>query len=93
VIAVIDNYDSFHLQPGPVPGDAGAEIEVHRNDAIRVDDLAAKPLDGPGDLTGPGEPRDAGIRRWRTILKLGGAASRSWACDLGHQGLGEAYGG
>jgi anthranilate synthase component II len=91
VIAVIDNYDSFTYNLVQYLGTLGAEIAVYRNDAITVDALAAKPLDGLVISPGPGEPRDAGISE-AAILKLAGRVPILGVC-LGHQGLGEAYGG
>ena len=91
MIAVIDNYDSFTYNLVQYLGTLGATIEVHRNDAIAVDALAAKPLDGLVISPGPGEPRDAGISE-AAILKLAGQVPILGVC-LGHQGLGEAYGG
>ena len=91
MIAVIDNYDSFTYNLVQYLGTLGAEIEVHRNDAIGVEALAAKPLDGLVISPGPGEPKDAGISE-AAILKLAGKVPILGVC-LGHQGLGEAYGG
>ena len=91
MIAVIDNYDSFTYNLVQYLGTLGAEIEVYRNDAIRVADLAARPLEGLVISPGPGEPRDAGISE-AAILELAGRVPILGVC-LGHQGLGEAYGG
>jgi anthranilate synthase/aminodeoxychorismate synthase-like glutamine amidotransferase len=91
LIAVIDNYDSFTYNLVQYLGTLGAELEVHRNDAITVDALAAKPLEGLVISPGPGEPRDAGISE-AAILELAGRVPILGVC-LGHQGLGEVYGG
>ena len=61
MIAVIDNYDSFTYNLVQYLGALGAEIEVYRNDAISVDKLASRTLEGVLISPGPGEPRDAGI--------------------------------
>ena len=91
MIAVIDNYDSFTYNLVQYLGTLGAEIEVHRNDAITVADLAARPLDGLVISPGPGEPRDAGISE-TAIQTLAGQVPILGVC-LGHQAIGEVYGG
>ena len=91
MIAVIDNYDSFTYNLVQYLGTLGAEIEVHRNDAISVGDLAARPLDGLVISPGPGEPRDAGISE-DAIRALAGQVPILGVC-LGHQAIGEVYGG
>ncbi|HKQ58545.1 MAG TPA: aminodeoxychorismate/anthranilate synthase component II [Candidatus Eisenbacteria bacterium] len=91
MIAVIDNYDSFTYNLVQYLGTLGAEIQVFRNDAIAVDALAATGLDGLVISPGPGEPRDAGISE-DAIRKLAGQVPILGVC-LGHQALGEVYGG
>ena len=91
MIGVIDNYDSFTYNLVQYLGTLGATPEVWRNDAIAVDELAAKPLDGLLISPGPGEPRDAGVSE-AAIERLAGRVPILGVC-LGHQGLGEVYGG
>jgi len=91
VIIVIDNYDSFTYNLVQYLGTLGAEIEVYRNDAIAVDDLAAKPLEGLVVSPGPGEPKDAGISE-DAIRQLAGRVPILGVC-LGNQALAEVYGG
>jgi len=91
VIAVIDNYDSFTYNLVQYLGTLGAEIEVFRNDAITVEALAARPIEGLVVSPGPGEPRDAGISE-DAIRALAGRVPVLGVC-LGHQGLAEVYGG
>ena len=91
MIAVVDNYDSFTYNLVQYLGTLGAAVEVYRNDAITVDALAARPLEGLVISPGPGEPRDAGISE-AAIAKLAGRVPVLGVC-LGHQGLAEVYGG
>ena len=91
MIAVIDNYDSFTYNLVQYLGTLGATIEVHRNDQITVDQIAALPLEGIVISPGPGEPRDAGISE-KTIERFAGKVPILGVC-LGHQALGEVYGG
>jgi len=91
VIAVIDNYDSFTYNLVQYLGTLGAQLDVRRNDAITVEALAALPLEGLVISPGPGEPRDAGISE-AAILRLAGQVPILGVC-LGHQALGEVYGG
>jgi len=91
MIGVIDNYDSFTYNLVQYLGSLGAEIEVWRNDAITVNELATRPLTGLVVSPGPGEPKDAGISE-EAIRRLAGRVPVLGVC-LGHQGLGEVYGG
>ena len=91
MIVVIDNYDSFTYNLVQYLGTLGATVEVHRNDAITVGALAARPLEGLVVSPGPGEPRDAGISE-DAIRTLAGRVPILGVC-LGHQGLAEVYGG
>jgi anthranilate synthase component II len=91
VIAVIDNYDSFTYNLVQYLGTLGAEVEVWRNDAIALGDLLARPVEGLVVSPGPGEPKDAGISE-EAIRRFAGLVPVLGVC-LGHQGLGEAYGG
>jgi anthranilate synthase component 2 len=91
VIAVIDNYDSFTYNLVQYLGTLGATIEVHRNDAIGVDALEARDVEGIVISPGPGEPRDAGISE-DVIRRFAGKTPVLGVC-LGHQALGEVFGG
>ena len=91
MIAVIDNYDSFTYNLVQYLGTLGATLEVYRNDAISAEALAARPLEGLLISPGPGEPRDAGISE-AAIRALAGRVPVLGVC-LGHQALGEVYGG
>jgi anthranilate synthase/aminodeoxychorismate synthase-like glutamine amidotransferase len=91
VIAVIDNYDSFTYNLVQYLGTLGAEVSVHRNDAITVRELGAMKPQGLLISPGPGEPKDAGISE-AAIRELAGKMPILGVC-LGHQALGEVYGG
>ena len=91
MITVIDNYDSFTYNLVQYLGSLGAEIEVHRNDAITVDELAARPSEGILISPGPGEPQDAGISE-DVVRAFSGKTPLLGVC-LGHQAIGEVFGG
>ena len=91
MILVIDNYDSFTYNLVQYLGALGETPVVRRNDAITVEEVGVMAPAGIVLSPGPCTPADAGItigviRRWGpTIPTLG-------VC-LGHQAIGEAYGG
>jgi len=61
MIVVIDNYDSFTYNLVQYLGELGADITVHRNDRVTIDELASL---GPSHIVispGPGRPEDSGI--------------------------------
>jgi anthranilate synthase component 2 len=91
MIVVIDNYDSFTYNLVQYLGTLGATVEVYRNDAIAVDDLARRGAEGVVISPGPGEPRDAGISE-EAIRALAGRVPILGVC-LGHQALAEVFGG
>ena len=90
-VTLIDNYDSFTWNLVHYLGALGAEVEVVRNDERSVEDvLAAKPdaiLLSPGPCT----PREAGVCL-DVIRKANGSVPIMGVC-LGHQAIGDAYGG
>jgi anthranilate synthase/aminodeoxychorismate synthase-like glutamine amidotransferase len=91
MILVIDNYDSFTYNLVQYLGTLGADPLVVRNDAATVDQLLAKEPEGLVISPGPGEPKDAGISE-EAIRRFAGVVPVLGVC-LGHQGLGEVYGG
>ena len=88
-LAVIDNYDSFTYNLVQYLAELGAEPQVFRNDAVSTGDLVG--FDGLVISPGPGTPRDAGIST-AAIRELSGKVAILGVC-LGHQCLGEAFGG
>src|SRR5204863_1116764 len=83
MILVIDNYDSFTYNLVQYLGTLGAEVEVHRNDAITAAQIAERNPDGLVISPGPGEPKDAGISE-DAIRALAGKLPILGVC-LGHQ--------
>lgn len=90
-VVVIDNYDSFVYILVQYLGELGAEIDVHRHDALTVDGLATLEPDAILISPGPGTPDDAGISL-EVIEQLGRSTPLLGVC-LGHQCIGQAFGG
>lgn len=91
MLLVIDNYDSFTYNLVQYLGELGAEIVVRRNDAVTVDEVGAMAPSGIVLSPGPCAPAQAGvtvdvIRAWGSRIPILGVC-------LGHQAIGEAYGG
>ena len=93
MILLIDNYDSFTYNLVQRLGeiDAGLEIEVHRNDQITTDEIAAKKPSHLIVSPGPCTPSEAGISV-ECIQKFMGKLPLLGVC-LGHQSIGQATGG
>jgi anthranilate synthase/aminodeoxychorismate synthase-like glutamine amidotransferase len=91
MILVIDNYDSFTYNLVQFLGELGAEVQVYRNDAITVKGLLALSPDRLVISPGPGVPADAGITV-AAVKELAGKIPILGVC-LGHQAIGEAFGG
>lgn len=91
MILVIDNYDSFTYNIVQELGELGADLTVYRNDKITVDEIRALRPRRIVISPGPGYPKDAGVSL-EVIRQLGGEIPLLGVC-LGHQAIGEAYGG
>ena len=91
MLLVIDNYDSFTYNLVQYLGELGEAPHVIRNDALTVD--AAVELNPRAIVIspGPGAPADAGISI-PLVRRLGPTTPILGVC-LGHQAIGEAYGG
>src|SRR5918994_7070324 len=91
MIILIDNYDSFTWNLYHYLGELGAETVVHRNDAISVGQVLSARPDAIVLSPGPCTPNEAGICL-ELIRKAEGAVPILGVC-LGHQAIGQAYGG
>lgn len=91
MLLVIDNYDSFTYNLVQYLGELGEELVVRRNDEIAVDEIGEMKPNAMVISPGPGVPADAGvtvaaIKRWGPEIPTLGVC-------LGHQAIGEAFGG
>lgn len=91
MIAVIDNYDSFTYNLVQYLGELKADVQVFRNDAITVEELDALHPSHIVISPGPGDPDDAGISK--EVIRLLGPYRPILGVCLGHQCIGEVYGG
>lgn len=97
MIIVIDNYDSFTYNLVQYLGELGRaypianDLRVYRNDQISLDEIRALAPDAIVISPGPGRPEDAGISL-EIIRELGPTLPILGVC-LGHQSIGQVYGG
>lgn len=91
MILVIDNYDSFVYNLVQYLGELGAELEVARNDELSVDEVTGLQPQAIVISPGPGAPEEAGVCL-EVIRRLGASTPILGIC-LGHQCIGQAYGG
>jgi anthranilate synthase component II len=92
VLFVLDNYDSFTFNLVQYLGELGATLRVERNDALGVDDVVALAPTAVVISPGPGVPAAAGI----SVPLVRACAERGiplLGVCLGHQAIGEAFGG
>jgi len=90
-VLLIDNYDSFTWNLVHYLGSLGADVDVHRNDKITVDEVIAANPDAIVLSPGPCTPKEAGI-----CLDLIHSVSKEipiFGVCLGHQAIGDAFGG
>ena len=91
MIIVLDNYDSFTWNLVQFLGELGAEIRVVRNDELSVEEIRdlkpARIVISPGPCT----PREAGVSI--DLIRAMGPTTPLLGVCLGHQAIGEAFGG
>ncbi|HVL09223.1 MAG TPA: aminodeoxychorismate/anthranilate synthase component II [Burkholderiaceae bacterium] len=91
MLLMIDNYDSFTYNLVQYLQSLGAEVKVVRNDAMTVDEIAKLAPERIVISPGPCTPNEAGVSL-EIIERLGANTPILGVC-LGHQSLGQAYGG
>ena len=91
MILMIDNYDSFTFNLVQYLQELGAEVRVERNDALTLDQIEALAPDKIVISPGPCTPNEAGVCV-DVIRELGPRIPTLGVC-LGHQSIGQAYGG
>jgi len=91
MILIIDNYDSFVYNLAHYLQELGREVEVHRHDVLTIEEIEAKAPEGILISPGPCDPQKAGISL-DVVRRLGGKFPILGVC-LGHQCIGEVYGG
>ncbi len=91
MLLVIDNYDSFTYNLVQYFGELGADPQVRRNDAITPEEVEKMRPSKIVISPGPGTPADAGISM-ELIRRFGAKVPLLGVC-LGHQCIGEVYGG
>lgn len=92
VLLLIDNYDSFTYNLVHYLGSLGADVAVHRNDRLSVADALAMKPSGILLSPGPCDPDQAGICLELTLAAAAHRIPMLGVC-LGHQTLGQAFGG
>ena len=91
MLLVIDNYDSFTYNLVQYFGELGAELEVHRNDRITLDEIRKKRPERICVSPGPCTPNEAGISC--EVIRAFGESTPVLGVCLGHQSIGQVYGG
>ena len=91
MILLVDNYDSFTYNLVHLLEQLGAEVVVRRNDAITVDEAEALAPDRLVISPGPGRPEDAGVSV--ALIRALGPSVKTLGVCLGHQAIGQAFGG
>jgi anthranilate synthase/aminodeoxychorismate synthase-like glutamine amidotransferase len=91
MLIMIDNYDSFTYNLVQFLGELGADITVFRNDQVSVDQVMDLQPDHIVISPGPGDPDDGGISN--DVLRNMGPKTPILGVCLGHQCIGQVYGG
>lgn len=90
MMILIDNYDSFTYNLVHFLGELGAEVSVHRNDAITPEEVLALEPEGIVLSPGPCGPDKAGI--CLELVRLAAGRAPLLGVCLGHQAVGQAFG-
>ena len=91
MILLIDNYDSFTYNVAQYLGELGADVDVRRNDEIELADIERMAPEKIVVSPGPCTPDEAGISL--AVVEAFGAEVPLLGICLGHQSIGQAYGG
>jgi len=91
MIVLIDNYDSFTFNLVHYLGELGTEVVVHRNDKVTPDSVVAADPDAIVLSPGPCTPNEAGI--CLDLIDKVSATIPIFGVCLGHQAIGQAFGG
>jgi anthranilate synthase component II len=91
MIVLIDNYDSFAFNLVHYLGELGAEVVVHRNNKVTPDEVVAADPDAIVLSPGPCTPNEAGI--CLDLIERAAASIPILGVCLGHQAIGQAFGG
>ena len=91
MLLMIDNYDSFTYNVVQYLGELGAEVAVHRNDEITLEEIAELRPERIVISPGPCTPDEAGISV--DVVRHFGPTTPLLGICLGHQSIGQAFGG
>src|SRR5712692_9139493 len=91
MLLLIDNYDSFTYNLYQYLSELGAAIQVRRNDQVTLDEIEALEPDHIVISPGPCTPNEAGVS-CKVIETFGPSIPTLGVC-LGHQAIGQVYGG
>jgi anthranilate synthase/aminodeoxychorismate synthase-like glutamine amidotransferase len=91
MLLILDNYDSFTYNLVQYFGELGAEMKIFRNDALTVDEVKALAPERICISPGPCTPNEAGISL--DLIRQLGATTPILGVCLGHQSIGQVYGG
>lgn len=91
MLLILDNYDSFTYNLVQYFGELGAEMKIFRNDVLTVDEVKALKPERICISPGPCTPDDAGISL--DLIKAMGETTPILGVCLGHQAIGQVYGG
>lgn len=91
MLLMIDNYDSFTYNVVQYLGELGAEVVVHRNDEITIDQISDLAPDKIVISPGPCTPNEAGVSM--EVVRQFGENTPLLGICLGHQSIGQVFGG